>query len=134
MSFSVYLEQKVLEHAFKVAAFTVPTNLYLALLTSAPADDDTGSTIVEPSGNAYARVNHDVWAVATVATVTSCKNTGAITFPTATGLWGTISHFAICDALTAGNVLAYGALTTAKSVTTDDTPSFASNAIVITLE
>jgi len=134
MSFSVYLEAALLNHTFKNAAFTQPTNLYVALMTAAPADDATGSTITEPSGNGYARVNHNVWAVATVGTDTSAKNTGAITFPTATGLWGTISHFAICDAATVGNMLAYGTLTTAKQVTTDDTPSFASEAIVITLE
>lgn len=134
MSFSVYLESALLNHVFKGAAFTQPTNLYVALMTAAPADDDTGTTIVEPVGNAYARVLFNTWTIATVATVTTSKNNGAIVFPTATGSWGTLTHFGILDALTLGNLLAYGTLTTAKAVTTDDTPSFASNALVVTLE
>lgn len=135
MSFSVYTEQAVLKHIFKVLSFTVPTNLYVALMTSAPLDNDTGSTIVEPVGGSYARVLNNSWTVATDGSNnTTAKNTGAVTFPTATALWGTITHFGVLDASTAGNLLCYGALTTSKQVTTDDTPSFAANAIVITLE
>lgn len=134
MSFSVYLEAAVLNHIFKNAALTQPTNIYVALLTAAPADDDTGSTIVEPVGNGYARVVHNTWDVATVATVTTAKNNGVITFPTGTGLWGTITHVALCDAITGGNVLVYGAVGVSKQITVDDTPSFPNNAITITLE
>ena len=137
MSFSTYLEKGVLDHIFMQAALSQPTNVYVALCTAAPADNDTGSTIVEPSGNAYARVSTAAadWTVATDASNnTTAENANVITFPTATGSWGTVTHVAICDAATGGNVLAYGTLTTPKAIATDDTASFAAGSLVITLE
>lgn len=134
MSASVYLELALLNHVFKGTLFTQPANLHVALCTAPIADDATGATIVEPVGFAYSRIVANTWTIATLALVTSAKNTTAIVFPTATGSWGTITHVAILDAAVGGNLLAYGVLTTAKSVTTDDTPSFTANAFNITLE
>ena len=89
----------------------------------------TGSTITEPSGS-YARVQWQTWDKATAG---ATENTGAITFAQATASWGTILDFAICDALTVGNLLAYGSLTISKSVASGDTPKFATGDLDITL-
>ncbi len=128
-SFSNYLENKILDHVFKTASFTVPTNIYVALSTADPTD--SGGSIAEPSGNAYARTACNTWDAASGGAI---ANTGAVTFPTATGSWGTITHFALFDASTAGNMLAHGSLAVSKAITTGDTPKFNAGDIDITLD
>jgi hypothetical protein len=44
----------------------------------------------------------------------------AVEFPTATASFGTVSHVGVYDAATAGNLLGYAALTTAKAIDTGD--------------
>jgi len=56
-----------------------------------------------------------------------------ITFPTASGSWGTITHFALFDALTTGNMLMSGALTASQAITTNQIARFAIGALDITL-
>ncbi len=128
-SFSNYLENKVLDHIFKTASFTVPTNICTALSTADPLD--TGAGVAEPSGNAYARVTMNVWDAAAGG---ATANTNAITFPTATGSWGTITHFAIFDASTAGNMLCHGTLAASKTIGSGDTPRFNAGDVDITLD
>jgi hypothetical protein len=62
------------------------------------------------------------------------SNDGAITFPTATGNWGTVTHFGIFDASTSGNLLVWGALAVSKVVNTGDTASFATGELDLTLD
>ncbi len=115
-----YAENEVLDHVLKVGSFTRPATLYLALCKSDPGEAATGAGLDEPSGGAYARQSINVWdSAASRATA----NTSDIPFPTATGDWGTITHWAICDALTDGNVLAYGVLSASKNVETNGTIS-----------
>lgn len=128
-SFSNYLENKLLDHFLKVASFTVPTNIYVGLSTADPLD--TGAGIAEPSGNAYARVNMNNWDAASGG---ASANTNQVTFPEATGSWGTITHFFLADDVSAGNMLCHGSLTTSKAITTGDTPRFNVGEIDITLD
>ena len=112
MSFSNYLENKVLDHVFGGTAYTAPTTLYLALFTTAP--DDTGAG-TEVSGGSYARTS-----VAMSVTGSVASNTAAVEFPTATGSWGTIAYVAVYDAATSGNQLCYATLTSSKIIDTGD--------------
>lgn len=128
MSFSDYLEDALLDHVFKTAALSVPTNLYVALSTADPLDD--ASALAEPSGNNYARVNHNAWAEAASGAI---SNTGAVTFPEASGSWGTVTHFAIFDAATDGNMLVHGELAASKAIGDGDTFSFPSGDLDISL-
>jgi hypothetical protein len=121
-SFSDYLELELLDHVFMKGSWTMPTNLYIALSTTDPTD--SGGSIAEPSGNGYARVSTagTDWNVAAAG---ATSNANDITFPEATGSWGTISHFAIFDASTAGNMIAHGDLTASKAIDNGDTAKFA---------
>jgi len=128
MSFSNYIETKVLDHVFGGTAYTAPATLYLGLHTSNPAEDDSG-TEVSTSGTAYARQ--------TVAFTTSgdtTSNTAAVEYPTATASYGTVSHVGVYDASTAGNLLAYGALTTSKAIATGDVLRIPAGDLDITLD
>ncbi len=120
MSFSDYLENKVLDHVFGKTAYTMPT-VYVGLSTADPLD--SGAGLAEPTGGAYARVatTGADWNAAAAGAI---SNANALTFAQATGSWGTVTHFALFDAATLGNMLASGALTTAKAVGSGDTVKF----------
>jgi hypothetical protein len=111
-SLSNYAENKLLGHVLLGSAFSVPTNLYVGLSTADPTDDGSGNA--EPSGNGYARVNFNTWATAASR---ATSNSGAITFPQASGNWGTITHVTLWDASTGGNMLAHDDLAVSRSVT-----------------
>ena len=128
-SFSDYLELKILDHIVGKTSFTMPT-CYVGLSTADPLD--TAAGLAEPSGNGYARVTtagSDWSAAASGAT----SNANAITFPTASGSWGTISHFALFDAATNGNMLAHGSLSASQAITTNQIARFAAGELDITL-
>jgi len=114
MSFSDTFETHVLNYVFTATSVTRPTAWYLALFTSNPADDASG-TEVSTSGTAYARQS----AAFTVSGDTA-SNSAAIEFPTATASFGTVSHVAVFDAATSGNLIAYAALTSSKAIDTGD--------------
>ena len=115
---SDYLENALLDHVLKHTAYTSPTTVYAALYTAAPSDAGGGT---EVSGGSYARTSITFGSASGGAT----DNTSAITFPTATGSWGTVTHVGIFDSATSGNLLWWGALTASKSVATGDVVQFA---------
>lgn len=121
---STFLANELLDHVFN-AAYTPAAAVYLGLSTANPTDD--GSGLAEPSGNAYARQAITLGA----ASSRRVTQSGTVTFPQATGAWGTISHWAIFDASTSGNMLAHGALAESKSVVTGNTPSVASGEVYV---
>ena len=102
MSFTNYLEQKVLEHTFRNTAYTSPTTVYLGLLSAAPTDSTSGT---ELSGNGYAR---QACAFDAYSSNKQVSNTSDETFTASGGAWNTITHFGVYDASTGGNLLAYG--------------------------
>lgn len=112
MSFSNYLENKVLLHVFGATAYTAPATLYVALFTSDPGETGSGT---EVSGGSYARQT-----IAFTVTGNQASNTAAVEFPTATASWGTITYAAVYDAVSGGNLMAYGALTTSKTIASGD--------------
>lgn len=125
---SDYLENELLDHILSVGSYTAPT-IYVGLYTAAPSDAGGGT---EVSGGSYARV--DASSAFGAASGGSSANTGAITFPEATGSWGTVTHYGIFDASTSGNLLIWGALDASKAVASGDTVSFAIGDLTITLD
>lgn len=106
-----------------------PATVYLAASTTDPA-----TALTEPTGGAYARVAITNDSTNWPASSSRQKANGvAVTFPTATANWGTIGWVALLDAATAGNQLAYDALTTAQPVTTGDVLQVPINGIVFSI-
>ena len=123
---SNYLEGKVLDHVLRVASYTQPSGLWLALFTNtstnAATNLEAGTLTDEIStggGSLYARQTATFAAASGGTSATSAT----ITFPAAGANWGTITHVAVMDGATAGagNVLFWGAVTTAKTIETGDT-------------
>lgn len=130
---SDYLEDQVRKHIFRTGSFTKPSVLAVALFTAAPSDAGGGT---EVSGGSYARVQRDPsdanWTAASL-TDGLTDNAAALTFPTPTANWGVITHFAIFDATSGGNMLLWGALTIPKTVNNGDpAPAFAIGALDVT--
>ena len=128
MSFSNTFETHVLNYVFTATSVTRPTAWYLALFTSNPAEDASG-TEVSTAGTAYARQS----AAFTVSGNTA-SNSSAIEFPTATASYGTVSHVGVFDASTSGNLIAYSALSTSKAIDTGDVFRVPSGDLDITLD
>jgi len=126
MSFSDYVENKLLDHVLKVSSYSVPANIYIALSLADPLDD--GSGLAEPAGGDYARVLCNDW---NPASGRRTRNTNQVTFATATAAWGEVTHFAIMDAIADGNMLASGMLYQSRIVTTGKTVLFEPNELMI---
>ncbi len=116
-SITDYLEAALLNHVCRNSAYTSPTTVYLALFTSATADDGTGT---EVSGGAYARQAVTFGAPTDVSGAKQVANSSAVTFPIATANWGTISHGALYDAASGGNMLLQAALSVSRTINTND--------------
>jgi hypothetical protein len=129
MPLSDYLVQQLTQHWTKIGAYAQPANLYVGLSTADPTR--SGAGVAEPVGNGYARtlINNFVWN----AGAKRAENNGVITFPTATGAWGTIQYAFIADAAAAGNMLAYGQLPAAKTINNLDVMSFPAAQITTTI-
>jgi hypothetical protein len=129
MSFSNNAETLVLNWILDpLSSPTRPSATYLALFTSDPAEDASG-TEVSTSGTAYARQT-----VAMTVSGNTASNSGAVEFPTATSSYGTVTHVAIFDAVTGGNMIAYAALTTSKAIDTGDVLRVPAGDLDVTLD
>lgn len=122
----------------RTGSWTKPTVLRVALATASTTDAQTGATITEvANAAAYARTGPDPldanWSGAS-ATDGLSDNVAAITFPTATGSWGTVTHMAIVTSATwgAGDVLMHGALVASKAVGNGDVFQFNAGQLDIT--
>jgi hypothetical protein len=123
---SDYLENALINAVLRNVPYTSPSAVYLALFTSDPTDANAGT---EVTGGAYQRQQ------ITFGTPNNgmVSNSNEILFPVATANWGTITHIGIFDAATGGNLLFYGAVTTSKTISTNDQLKINAGDISITL-
>ena len=128
MSLSNTFETRVLTWLLTGDAVTRPSSFYVALFTSNP-DEDASGTEVSTSGTAYARQSVSFSVSGNTAT-----NSAAIEFPTATASYGTVTHIGVFDASTAGNLIAYAALSTSKAIDTGDVLRLPANDLDITMD
>lgn len=132
---SDYLENALLGHVFKGSAYTGPATTYVGLSTSACSDGAFGT---EVSGGSYARVavtsSGSNWTGPTSGNGT-IANTNAVTFPAPTANWGSVTHWFIADASTAGNLLVCSPLTVSKTVNNADAaPSFSAGSLTFQID
>jgi hypothetical protein len=125
---SDYAEALILDWMMTTGSATRPTAWYVALFTGAPSDSGGGT---EVSGSGYARQAVAFDAAASPAGTTT--NSADVSFTADGGSFGTVTHLGIFDALTTGNLLWHGALTTSKAVADGDTLLFAAGNIDLTV-
>lgn len=117
--FSDYTENELLDHLLGEGArnFTSPAALYVALLTAAGADSQTGSTITEPSTGGYAR---KAVSFAAASGGSAAMSDATLTWTnTGSTAWSVVGT-AIVDATTAGNMIAYDNDMTDVTLTQND--------------
>ena len=128
-SFSDYTENLVLTWLFTGDSATRPTAWYVGLFTAAPSDTGGGT---EVSGSAYARKATGTITVS--GTATTATNAAAIEFAAASGgNWGTITHAAVSDASSGGNMLAWAPLATSRTINDGDVFRIPASSLTITL-
>lgn len=131
----------LLNHYFGGPDLARPSNLYVGLSTTTPTA--TGSNFTQPSGNGYARaqiVNTGAsWNTATTADPSVKSNAQTIEFSTATGNWGTITHWGLFTASSGGTPIVTGAIVDAggnpspKTISAGMKPEIAPGALQIRL-
>ena len=103
---------------------TRPTTRYVSFHTADPGS--TGASEVTTVGTGYARTSM-AW---NAAAAKSATNSGTIDI-TATGAFGPVTFWGVWDAVTAGNFLYGGAVTTSKTYATGDHLTVAAAALTV---
>ena len=115
-----YTENKVLEGLINGTTIQLSSGKpYVGLLTSAPTDSSSG---VECTGTGYGRVRvgDPTQGTFVIGTAGSATNDDEFRWNDALNSWGTITHIALYDSETGGNMLIYGQLTSPVEIGTGD--------------
>jgi hypothetical protein len=115
---STYTEELTLDYLLTLAPF------WVGLHTGDPLDDDTGPECV---GSGYARI-----AVTLTRAGSVLSNSNLAIFPESTGSWGTLTHFALYDAVSAGNQIGNYSLAYSKAVDIGEILSFPIGSLTVT--
>lgn len=129
-AFSNYLENAICNWIRGTAMPSAPAALYVALFNGDPTDTGTGGTEVTTTIRTAGRVTGTFGA----PTDGVIQNNAIVNFGSAAGS-ATVSHFALFDAATGGNLLLYAALTGgAQSIGANTNVSFPINSLTITVQ
>lgn len=132
---SNYAEGKIADLLLRGTAYTSPGEVFLALFTSDPGEAGSGS---ETSYTNYTRVSCGAVPASAFSAIDSngmTQNQNTVVFPAVGGVSSvTISHWALFDALTTGNMLLFGPLTASKTLDPTDVPSFPANSLKVTFD
>jgi len=122
--YTTFLDNALVALVVGKTAYSLPT-VYVALFTVTPTTAGGGT---ETTYTNYARVaTSGDWGSASAGAI---SNSAALNFPACGATGATIVAFALMDASTAGNVLAFGSCSLV--VSNGITPSFAIGALTIT--
>lgn len=119
MPASNYLRGKLTDHVLRGLPYSSPASVYVSLHTSDPTVNGTAGT--EVAGAWYAR-QPVTFAAQTTAGQTS--NTNTVTYNGVSGSAVTVTHFAIWDSPTLGNMLEFAPLSASKTFSVTDVPSW----------
>ena len=123
---SNHLENALINATLRNTTYTSPATVYISLHTADPTDAGSGT---EVSGGSYIRQSATFAAPSNGASATNAD----VTFPQATGNWGTIGWIGIWDAQTTGNMMYHTALDASKAIDVGDIFKIASGSLTVTL-
>lgn len=126
-SISTYLKNKLINHTLRNVSYTAPAIVYVALFTTDPTDDNTGT---EVSGGSYARLPLTL----TAPSAGTGTNTADLVFGPAGTAWGIITHSAIFDSLTGGNLLFHDTLLASKLIGIGDIAKISIGALSVNFD
>ena len=127
---TTYFLNQVMGNLFKTKETpALPSEYYIGLSSTAP--NISGGNVTEPLSNSgYKRVKLENLSEPADGVIT---NEQAISFDESTANWGTLSHFVIYDALAAGNLHMYDALSTPRNVEAATIVTIKANSLTLTL-
>ena len=126
MATSVTAKNLVLNYLMRGVAGTAPSAWYVALFTDDPAESISNEVDVAEY------VRKSVTFGAALGGVV--RNAADVTWDETTEDWGTITHYAIFDAATDGNLLVSGTLDTDVIADTGTTLTLGAGTVEVTLE
>lgn len=126
-SLTNYAELEVLDHILKTGSYSPPGTVYLALFTADPGE--TGSVAAEADYTGYERAAITFGA----ADARAITQNAQVNFPASTGGSSVCSHWGLMAAgtKTVSDMIAYGAFTTPKTVTSGYQPFVATGKVVV---
>lgn len=132
---STYAEGKILELLFGDVSYSIPATLYVAAFSAAPGP--TSNT--EITGNAYARVavtnNTTNFPTGSGSNPYTKSNGTSIAFPTVTTAnWLPVVGIGIYDASSAGNLIAWCAITSTGAIVVGATLTIPIGALTLGLQ
>ena len=147
-SLTDYAENRLIDAVFRGQALGAPATFYVGLATAASSCETGTITEVSTSGTGYSRAavtsSLTNWAgtqsagstTASSGTGGQTSNNGTITIgSTATGAWGSVTHFFLADSSSGGNIWVCQALTAAKTINSGDpAPTFSAGALTVTFQ
>jgi hypothetical protein len=119
-----YLEKKILDHVLKTTSYAPPATVYLALFSATPGPTGGGTEVAYTN---YAR--QPIYFG--FASSRSIAQNAQVNFPQCGTTGDTAAYWGLYDALTSGNLLAYGALAASKSIVSGNTPTVASGQVTV---
>ena len=114
---STYLIQKIIGHVHQGLAYPVPAGTWLALFTADPTDDNV--TANELAAAWYAREQVNSWS-APIGAGQTTSNSNLVTYDAVTGAAVSVTHWALYDAVSGGNLLHSGPLPATKVLDIND--------------
>ena len=133
-NFSNYLENAIANWLNGDAMPAATSSLWVALYSSPVVVQNNAATNLIGT-----RVEVSNWAVTTAtgssdSSDASITNGAEIVMISNSNITATASHFAVYDAVSAGNLLFHGALSSSVSIAVGDTVKFAANSITLTVQ
>ena len=136
-NFSNYLENKIVQWLDGTQLPAPTGSLWVALYSTPGVVQDNAATNL--IGLTTPRVEVSSWTVTTAtgssdSSDASITNGAEIVMISNSNITATASHFAVYDAVSAGNLLFHGALSSSVSIAVGDTVKFAANSITLTVQ
>lgn len=131
-SMTSYLQKKLQDHTYGLAAFTMPTTVYASLHTGSPGESGSLANEVATIGTGYGRIAVTSLMNPTDSVTGIASNNATILFGPATIDWGTITYVAVNDLISGGNMLLYGALTEVQTTPIGESVQFSTGQFVST--
>jgi hypothetical protein len=128
-----FLENKFLTGLLGGSNVTFSGKPFIALMKSSPSDTGGGT---EVTGTNYARVRvgdagQGSFSVGSTGTAT---NTAAFTFDDAGSAWGTVTHIALFDSASGGNMLVFANLNASANIQSGDIFKIPASGFTITMD
>lgn len=129
---SSYLRQKLLGHVLCGSPYTCPTTVFLSLASSVTSYGDQFFEI--PTANGYARQIIQFGSYSNVLGQGKVVNSNLVDFTVANTTWPPVGFWGVHDAVSGGNLLVWGTLSSTISITGGQFPEVAVNSVAVLMD